>query len=378
MSKRILVTGGSGFVGRHLVDRLTQEESNDVIIVDDLSIGPSPSDWELYKTRYWGREKGYDRYEFDDGSGRSFRMLTTNVLTLLGGELGILPASGFPDLPEFDEVYHLSSIVGGRLLIDGNPLLVALDLAIDSYFFLWAAKSIPGRILYASSSAAYPTSMQTGDAVIPLEESMINLAAGISSPDMTYGWAKLTGEYLSQIAVNHHGLSVAIIRPFSGYGEDQDLSYPVPAIALRVASHEHPVKVWGTGLQGRDFVHIDDCISGLIGACRNISDASAVNLGSGKLTSFLDLARLMTRLEGIEQNVAGTHTGPVGVNTRFCNPSFAARCFGWTPEVSLEEGMKRVLDFAHYRINIGATKSHVGRMQLPHPTEERIPLRKAV
>jgi nucleoside-diphosphate-sugar epimerase len=220
--------------------------------------------------------------------------------------------------------------------------------------------------------------MQTAEAEIPLDESMINLAEGVSSPDMTYGWAKLTGEYLSRIAVQHHGLSVAVVRPFSGYGEDQDLSYPVPAIALRVASHERPVKVWGSGLQGRDFVHIDDCVTGLIGACRNISDASAVNLGSGKLTSFLDLARLMTRIEGIEPNVVGTQTGPVGVNTRFCDPSFAAGALGWIPKVSLEEGMKRVLDFAHHRIDAGAIKPHVGKLQMSRKTRDRMVLRKAV
>jgi len=363
MSKRILVTGGSGFVGRHLVDRLTKE-GNDVFIVDDLSIGPSPLEWELYRVRFCGKENSFERYEYADGSSRSFRMLTTNVVSLFGGELGVLPPTGFPRLPAFDEVYHLASIVGGRLVIDGNPLAVALDMAIDSYFFLWAAQARPGRILYASSSAAYPTSMQMGDAVIPLEESMINLAMGMSAPDMTYVWAKLTGEYLSQIAVKHYGLSVAVVRPFSGYGEDQDLSYPVPAIALRVAAHDSPVRVWGTGLQGRDFVHIDDCVTGLTGACRNISDAGAVNLGSGKLTSFLDLARLMTRIEGIEQNVTGTQNGPVGVTTRFCNPAFAAQRIGWTPRVSLEEGMERVLKFAHHRLEIGAVKPHAGKMRL--------------
>ena len=98
-----------------------------------------------------------------------------------------------------------------------------------------------------------------------LAESDIDFSGGkLGQPDMTYGWSKLTGEYLARIAAEYYDLSVACVRPFSGYGEDQDLSYPIPAIAARAAGQETPFEVWGTGKQGRDFVHIEDCIEAMI------------------------------------------------------------------------------------------------------------------
>jgi nucleoside-diphosphate-sugar epimerase len=186
-----------------------------------------------------------------------------------------------------------------------------------------------------------------------LTENMIDFVNGVLAPDMTYGWSKLTGEYLARIAVEKHGLKIGVVRPFSGYGEDQDPTYPVPAIALRVAARQSPVSVWGSGLQGRDFVHIDDCIQGLLLACRKIDGAQAVNLGSGTLTSFLDLARLMVRLESYDAEGVGTDNRPVGVANRVSGSRLATDLLGWERRVSLEEGMLRVLRHAHRRLEAG-------------------------
>jgi UDP-glucose 4-epimerase len=355
MAKSILVSGGAGFVGRHLVVALLRlEPCADVWIIDDMSTGKPPEDWELYKAVErkrldWGAE-----YVLPEDGGGTFTLIRSNFAAVVGAEIGRFPAVGLPPLPKFDEVYHLASIVGGRKMIEGQPLLVGMDLAIDSLFFLWAAMTgKASRILYASSSAAYPISDQTQDRFSYLSEEAIDFVRGVLAPDLTYGWSKLTGEYLAQIAVEKYGLSVGVIRPFSGYGEDQDLCYPVPAIALRVAAREAPIRVWGSGLQGRDFVHIDDCIQGAIMVCRQVHDGSAVNLGSGVLTSFRDLARLLVRLEGYEADVVGTDNRPVGVAQRVCTIAKAKRTLGWAPQVSLEEGMRKVLAQAHKRLAKG-------------------------
>src|SRR5262249_23155557 len=102
------------------------------------------------------------------------------------------------------------------------------------------------------------------DNSIALREDLISFQGNIGKPDMTYGWSKLTGEYLATLAASRYGIHVACVRPFSGYGEDQDLSYPVPAIADRAAGRENPLTVWGTGKQARDFVYIDDCIEAML------------------------------------------------------------------------------------------------------------------
>ena len=136
---------------------------------------------------------------------------------------------------------------------------------------------------------------------------------------MTYGWSKLTGEFLAQIAARHYGISIVCIRPFSGYGEDQDLSYPVPAIAARAAAHEDPFEVWGTGQQGRDFVHIDDVIDFILILMDNVSDGSAYNIGSGRLLSFIEIIRVFTKIAGYNPQIKQLLDKPVGVHSRYAN-----------------------------------------------------------
>lgn len=348
--KRILVTGGCGFVGRHLVQRLCQEDV-EIWVIDDLSTGLSPEKWASP-----GLVPAQDVYpgvrSFQNAAtGQALHFVLADLTSVLYGELGRQSRDLGTELPHFDEAYHLASVVGGRALIEGNPLAVGIDLSIDSTFMLWVtqAKKVD-RVLYASSSAAYPTELQTDDAAVALREDMLKWGADMSQPDLTYGWSKLTGEYLCQLAASKYGISVAVVRPFSGYGEDQDLSYPVPSIALRVAAHEDPVTVWGSGLQGRDFVHIDDCAEACVRACRLISDGTAVNIGSGVLTTFRELARKMIEIEGYDTQVKGTEGRPVGVAARYSDPTKMKETLGFEPTISLEQGLRRVLEYAHVRL----------------------------
>ncbi len=250
------------------------------------------------------------------------------------------------EFEKFTDVFHFAAIVGGRLKIEGDPMSVALDLSIDAEFFYWACQHKPKRVLYPSSSAAYPISLQSPTGAIALSEGDIDFTKNLGVPDMTYGWSKLTGEFLAQIAAKHYGISVACIRPFSGYGEDQDLTYPVPAIAARAARKENPFEVWGSGKQGRDFVHIDDVLDLIFILMDNVSDGSAYNIGSGKLTSFLDLIGVFTKIAGYSPEIKPLLDKPVGVHSRYCDMSLVQEKFGWYPAISTEEGMRRVYEAA--------------------------------
>lgn len=351
---RILITGGCGFVGRHLVQRLANESDAEIWIVDNLSTGKSPDTWEVPKLNYVGQvKKGVEQYKVG-ASGKIVNFIISDFVAIAQAELGIIPSLGLDPLPVFDEVYHLASVVGGRNVIDNDPLAVGIDLSIDAVFYLWAAKkSRPHRILYASSSAAYPVDLQEGGSSIPLKEEHISFGKRLGLPDYTYGWSKLTGEYLGTIAVQKYGLKVAVVRPFSGYGEDQDIVYPFPAIALRVASRHKPVKVWGSGQQGRDFVHIDDACEACVRACRMVEDGSAVNIGWGRLTSFLELAGRMIEIEGYEATVEGVAGKPVGVAERYCDPTHMRKALDWQPGITLDDGIRRGLAYAKTRLAAG-------------------------
>lgn len=345
-----LISGGCGFVGRNMAKHLLNTTSDRIIIVDDLSVGLAPGEWPvadgpfmggspvrmLGKMEFWGDG---ERLLFYRGDFREF------LRGLLGSETWLQDEFGVIDFTKFADVFHYAAIVGGRAKIDGDPMMVALDLSIDAEFFYWAVRHKPTRVMFPSSSAAYPVDLQGEGGFVALAETDIDFETGkIGQPDMTYGWSKLTGEYLARIAASHYGLHVACVRPFSGYGEDQDLTYPIPAIAARAARKETPFEVWGTGKQGRDFVHIDDCVDAMMFALENIKDGSAMNIGSGKITNFLEIIELFTEFAGYNPPIKKLLDKPVGVHARHANMDYVFNELGWKPKISLREGMRRVYE----------------------------------
>ncbi|MCB0631166.1 MAG: NAD-dependent epimerase/dehydratase family protein [Saprospiraceae bacterium] len=342
MNKTHLVTGGCGFVGRNMVKRLFTTTKDRIVFVDDLSVGTHPSTWldaeegaTIGKGTFFGEN---DRLLFIQDDIRE-------VLRELADTPAYFKREYRLDIERFSDVFHFAAIVGGRAKIDGDPMMVALDLAIDAEFFYWICRHKPERVLYPSSSAAYPVDLQTESEAIALSESDIDFKK-MGQPDMTYGWSKLTGEYLAHIAAAYYGVSVTCIRPFSGYGEDQDLTYPIPAIAARAAAKEDPFEVWGSGYQGRDFVHIDDVLDCILLAMDHIHDGTAINIGMGRLTTFREIIEIFTRFAGYKPEIKPLLDKPVGVHSRYCNMDFVKGKLGWGAKISLEEGLRRVYDEA--------------------------------
>jgi len=239
------------------------------------------------------------------------------------------------DETHFDLVVHLAAIVGGRATIEGEPLSVAVDLAIDSELFQWALRTKPGKIIYYSSSAAYPIKLQDYGSTHHLTESDIDLN-NIQSPDYTYGWAKLTGEMLASYA-EKEGLRVHVFRPFSGYGEDQSLDYPFPSFIKRGVEKANPFKIWGSGNQVRDFIHISDVVAATLEAVKQ-DVQGPVNLGTGVPCSFNQLAEMVTRIAGYNPKFERIIGAPEGVQYRVCNPSKMLSFY--KPKISLEQGIE--------------------------------------
>jgi len=241
------------------------------------------------------------------------------------------------DDTKFDVVIHLAAIVGGRATIEGNPLAVASDLAIDADLFQWALRTRPGHLVYFSSSAAYPIFLQRAEYKQKLKEWDINLDH-IRTPDLTYGWAKLSGEKLASYA-RAEGLNITILRPFSGYGTDQSLDYPFPSFIKRGKEKEAPFNVWGKGTQVRDFIHIEDIVRATFEAITNKVEVS--NLCSGRATSFIELAELVMMQAGYLAEIKTNPTAPVGVAYRVGDTRKMLSFY--EPRISLEEGIDRAL-----------------------------------
>lgn len=319
---KVLITGGAGFVGRHLTKRLL-DLNWDVTVVDNYVEGtgaiPIDTGWPLFDPR------DYSNFDFINTDCRNYFKF---------------------ELTEgFDYLFHLAAVVGGRLTIENNPLAVASDLAIDSDMWSWATKGKVGKIINFSSSAAYPINLQKSSLeVIYLKEEMIDLTNTIGMPDLTYGWAKLTNEYLGKIAWEKHGIKSVVYRPFSGYGPDQDLSYPFPSICKRAIENmgSDEFKVWGTGLQSRDFIHIEDCITGVLKTMDLIDNGDALNLSTGIPTSFLNFAKLATSIVGYTPKVIGDKSKPIGVQSRVGDTNKQIK-FGFSAQTTIENGIRESL-----------------------------------
>lgn len=231
------------------------------------------------------------------------------------------------------------------MTIEGDPLKVATDLAIDADLFNWAVKTKPKprKVIYFSSAAAYPIKLQTSSYSQTLSEDLIAFDDRLAMPDMTYGWSKLTAEYLAEFAARSYGLDVVTYRPFSGYGEDQDFSYPFPSILRRVGRKESPIVVWGSGDQKRDFIYIEDVVDAVFATCDRLEPGGALNLGSGEGTSFRELATLAGKVIGHEATVVNDATKPEGV---FARVGECSKLFRWyRPPTTLEEGVRIAYDY---------------------------------
>lgn len=318
--KKILVTGGAGFVGRHVVARLLErgDEVHCVDAIAPMTGGLLPKDWPLFSPL---EHKNFHFYHEDC---RDYFKHTNDT--------------------DFDYCFHLAAMVGGRLMIENNPLAVADDLSIDAEYWQWAVKAKPAKSLCFSSSAAYPIKFQRSENYKLLSEDIISFESDIGMPDMSYGWAKLTCEYLAKLAYEKHGLKSVVYRPFSGYGEDQDDTYPFPAICKRVLANKGKpvITVWGTGKQMRDFIHIDDCVEGILRTMDQIDDAGAVNLCTGIYTSFIDFAKLAADICGFKPQVLGTSDKPEGVFARAGNPA-KLKQLGFEYRLDFRSGIERAL-----------------------------------
>jgi len=340
----ILVTGGCGFVGRHLVKSLLAD-GHSVWIIDNLSVGKHPDTW---LDGFAKQESGSTSYQ---KGPQKVVFINEDIIDLLRRELTEAGSAGFPP---FVEVYHLAAIVGGRaVLIEQDPMQIATNHIIDSLFFQWAVRNKEkiGRALYVSSSVAYPKALQDqGRAETHREDHLVFEESGnIGLPESIYGWIKLAGEYLAVVAAQKYDLKVCCVRPFNGYGEDQDLSYPIPSIAARAARHEDPLTVWGSGDQSRDFVHVDDFVAALRYTIANVTDGSAVNIGSGNNTTFKEVARIMANLAGYNPEIKGL-TNKVEGSFALRADTSRLKSFGWEQKTPIDDGFAKVLKEVEARL----------------------------
>ncbi len=304
MAKKAVVTGGAGFIGSHLAEKL-QNRGYYVVVLDDLSTGKRANIDRVLKN---------NSVEFVEGSVTDLPLLQK----LFGG---------------IDYVFHQAALARVPFSIE-NPLSAnEVNITGTLNVLLAARDNKVKKVVFASSSSIY------GDTeVLPQHEAMI------PNPLSPYALTKLAGEYYCSIFRNIFKLNTICLRYFNVYGPRQDphsqYAMVIPAFIDRISSGTPPV-IFDDGEQSRDFTFIQDVVNANIRAAE--SDANGVfNIGGGKNITINRLAELIIKL--LQKDIRPVYDKPrLGDVKHTLADISKAKLFGYEPEWSLEDGLKKII-----------------------------------
>jgi UDP-glucose 4-epimerase len=314
MNDRILVTGGAGFIGSHLVDALVGAGER-VTVLDDFSTG-SPENL------------------VDAQAAGSVRIVTGSILD---------PATVADALQDCNRVYHLA-VQCVRLSL-GSPRQSHDVNATGSLTVLEAARRQRiARFVYCSSSEVY------GNA----SANLLDEEATQCQPVTIYGAAKLAGELYAEAYRQTYGLQTLIVRPFNAYGprahERGALAEVVPRFVIRVLNGRPPV-VFGDGSQGRDFTYVTDVARGIsLAGASDLLVGRRVNIAFGRMLTIREIAATIMKVCGRNDLALEiTAPRPGDVNILRADTKIASSVLGYRAKIAFEDGIRRYIEWFRKR-----------------------------
>ncbi len=314
MSGRVLVTGGAGFIGSHLVDALLAR-GEDVTVLDDLSTGT------------------LDNLENARAAG-ALRVIEGSILD----EAALRSA-----MEGCDRVFHLAVQCVRRSI--GNPMESHEVNATGTLRTLEAARQAGvSRFVYCSSSEVYGNT-STG---------LLSEAETVCRPVTVYGGAKLAGEHYAAAYRETYGLDTTVVRPFNAYGPRAphrgERAEVIPRFLIRALSGHAPV-IFGDGSNGRDFTYVTDIAAGLVMA--GYSDRTigrTVNIAFGKMITVAQIADAILRRVG-RNDLSVAHAGerPGDVYQLNADTRLAEALMGYRASIGFDDGLDRTIAWFRQR-----------------------------
>lgn len=322
--KKILITGGAGFIGYHLAKFLSADPEVELVLADNLQRGRNDEDFsELLKN---------PRIRF-----LNLDLTDPTVYSQFGNG--------------FAEVYHLAAVNGTKFFYTMPHETLRINTLTLIYILEWFRKENPeGKFCFTSSSEVYAGALEAfGVLPIPTPETVPLVIADPYNPRASYDASKLVGEPFVIHYANQYNLRALIVRPHNFYGARAGYEHVIPEFCLRIAERVDPFPIFGAD-DTRTFCHIDDVIR----AMKLLMDSpktdarpiETVHIGDFKEINMLTLAETLFQVVGWRPRELIIKESPQGsVKRRLADVTKLQQMVGWKPEVSLEEGLKNTYEW---------------------------------
>ena len=310
----ILVTGGAGFIGSHLCERLLSDGVK-VICLDNFDSFYDP-DIKI-KNAEGMTKKFQDLFELVTGDIRNPDHL-----------------KGIFQKNRVDFVIHLAARAGVRPSI-ADPLLYQNVNIRGTIVLLEACKAYKIKnFIFASSSSVYGENQR-----VPFTEEDLNI-----QPVSPYGATKRAGELLCYSYHHLYGMNIACLRIFTAYGPRQRPEMAIHKFT-RLIDQGEKIPIYGDGSSRRDYTYIDDLIEGILGVIRYHKGFEIYNLGESQTTSLIELIKLIEGAFGKKADIEMLELQPGDVSVTYADITKAKRMLKYRPKVKMEEGIKRFVEW---------------------------------
>jgi GDP-D-mannose 3',5'-epimerase len=313
---KIVVCGGGGFIGGHLVADLLRQGNQ----VRSIDVKPFEEWFQMFPES--------ENLQLDLREKESCDRAVADV----------------------DLVYDLAADMGGMGFIENNKALCMLSVLINTHLLMATKGAGASRYFYASSACVYAGDKQTDPDVTALKEE----DAYPALPEDGYGWEKLFSEHMCRHFREDFGITTRVARYHNVYGPhgtyDGGREKAPAAICRKVIaaklSGKHEIEIWGDGKQTRSFQWIDDCVKGTQ-MIMNGDYAEPLNLGSSEVVTINQLVDLAEDIAGLKLKRRYNLSAPKGVNGRNSDNTLIRKIYNWEPSTRLRDGLERTYRWIH-------------------------------
>lgn len=319
----ILITGGAGFIGSNLVDKILRDKNNNVFVVDSLITGSA----ENYK-----KYLKYSNYQFYN-------------LTIESSDFLEIFAK-----IDIDRIYNLACPTGPpNIKKYGEEIINACTTGMQNTLKL--AKLKKAKYLYTSSAEIYGKPLS-----FPQKESDL----GLVDPQgwrANYEEGKRIGETILAMYVDKYNVEALTVRFFNTYGPEMNLldTRVVPRFIMQALLGKE-ITIQGTGMQSRALCYVDDAVNGLMLAMEKGMKRQVYNIGGDKESMVKEIAEIIIRISGSKSKITNTDR-PSHDSDRRIPDTAKIKSLGWYQTVDLEEGLRKTIEDFKYRINLQKTNN---------------------